>query len=241
MVACWTCRLSYHFQVGAAQGQPRRWLAGHAELMERRGKIWWGLRPQTPTFCGCGSLWLLPEMEVLFGPALVPRCPRKIPPKQAPDQALPDREWQIVTNGNAVRNIGGSEALDAVTIPVVAVVDTAIPTVTEGVTHESESEGEELNVSPDIPLEVKEAAGALSSSGEVDSVRPPHEPDPVVTGVVPSQPVLIVKPVPPDDKAVTVQGNVALQSPHEVKTHCSKGSGNNSSKKWSKSSKRRNK
>ncbi|KAI8555530.1 hypothetical protein RHMOL_Rhmol05G0179800 [Rhododendron molle] len=176
----------------------------------------------------------------VFGHATT-RCPRKIPPKQAPDQALPDREWQIVTNGNAVRNIGGSEALDAVTIPVVAVVDTAIPTVTERVTHESESEGEELNVSPDIPLEVKEAAGALSSSGEVDSVRPPHEPDPVVTGVVPSQPVLIVKPVPPDDKAVTVQGNVALQSPHEVKTHCSKGSGNNSSKKWSKSSKRRNK
>ncbi|KAI8560361.1 hypothetical protein RHMOL_Rhmol04G0249600 [Rhododendron molle] len=114
-----------------------------------------------------------------------------------------------------ILNIGGSEALDAVTIPVVAVVDTAIPTVTEGVTHESESDGEELNVSPDIPLEVKEAAGALSSSGEVDSVRPPHEPDPVVTGVVPSQPVLIVKPVPPDDKAATVQGNVALQSPHE--------------------------
>ncbi|KAI8535167.1 hypothetical protein RHMOL_Rhmol10G0153300 [Rhododendron molle] len=41
----------------------------------------------------------------VFGHATT-RCPRKIPPKQAPDQALPDREWQIVTNGNAVRNIG---------------------------------------------------------------------------------------------------------------------------------------
>ncbi|KAF7140962.1 hypothetical protein RHSIM_Rhsim06G0090200 [Rhododendron simsii] len=111
---------------------------------------------------------------------------------------------------NSVRNIGGSAALDVVTIPVVAVVENSIPKVMEGVINESESVGDELNVNTDIPLEVKVAGVALSSNVEVDSGSSPHEPNPVATVVLPPHPVLIVKPVPPDDKAEAVKGKLAF-------------------------------
>ncbi|KAI8564161.1 hypothetical protein RHMOL_Rhmol03G0160500 [Rhododendron molle] len=144
-------------------------------------------------------------------PSVTPTEFGEFSPKSA-TKSSPSRKLQQVVALACAR-------LADVTIPVVAVVDTTIPTVSEGFIYESESEGEELNVSPDIPLEVKVAAGALSSSGEVYSVSPPLEPDSVATGVVPSQHVLIVKPVPLDDKAETVQGNLTLESPQELKSH----------------------
>ncbi|KAI8543170.1 hypothetical protein RHMOL_Rhmol08G0197000 [Rhododendron molle] len=148
---------------------------------------------------------------------------------------------QSVNRGNFVKVIGGSEALDAVTIPVVAVVETYLPKVTEGVIIESDSEGEELNVTSDIPFEVKVAVGELSSSVEVDLVSPPHVTDPAATVDFPSQPVLPEEAVPPDDKADAVKGMLAFQSPQELKSHNNKGSGKGISKKWSSSSKRRKK
>ncbi|KAI8551775.1 hypothetical protein RHMOL_Rhmol06G0212800 [Rhododendron molle] len=132
---------------------------------------------------------------------------------------------QSVNRGNFVKVIGGSEALDAVTIPVVAVVETYLPKVTEGVIIESDSEGEELNVTSDIPFEVKVAVGELSSSVEVDLVSPPHVTDPAATVDFPSQPVLPEEAVPPDDKADAVKGMLAFQSPQELKSHNNKGKG----------------
>lgn len=125
--------------------------------------------------------------------------------------------------------------MDAVTIPVVG---SSIPKAMEGVINESDSEGEELNVNIDIPLEMKEAAGALSSSVEVDSGSPTHEPNPVATVEVQSQPVLVVKPAPLDDKVEPVKGKAAFQSPQ---SHNNKGNGKKGNKKGSNSSKRRNK
>ncbi|KAI8555538.1 hypothetical protein RHMOL_Rhmol05G0180200 [Rhododendron molle] len=173
----------------------------------------------------------------VFGHA-TSRCPRNIPQKQPLDQGLPNKEMQSVNRGNFVKVIGGSEALDAVTIPV---VETYLPKVTEGVIIESDSEGEELNVTSDIPFEVKVAVGELSSSVEVDLVSPPHVTDPAATVDFPSQPVLPEEAVPPDDKADAVKGMLAFQSPQELKSHNNKGSGKGISKKWSSSSKRRKK
>ncbi|KAI8563946.1 hypothetical protein RHMOL_Rhmol03G0148300 [Rhododendron molle] len=168
------------------------------------------------------------------------RCPRSIPHTQTVVQGLTNKEWQTITKGNSAKNIGGAVALDAVTIPVVDVVDTSMPRVAEGVINDSDSEGEELIVNADIPLEVKGAAGP-SSSAEVVSVSLPQEPDPAATVVLPSHPVLIVKSVPPDDIAETVKGKAAFQNPHELKSHNNKGNGKSSGRKWSSSSKRRNK
>lgn len=121
---------------------------------------------------------------------------------------------------------------------MVAVVDTSLPKVTEEDIVGSESEGEELNVNTDIPFEVNVDTGVLMCSGEVDSVNPSHDPDPVV---VPSQPVPLVKPTPPDDKAEAVMREASFQSPKVLKPLNNKGSGKNNNKKWSSSSKKRNK
>jgi hypothetical protein len=169
----------------------------------------------------------------VFGHATA-RCPRSVPHVQTLVQGLPNVEWQSANKGNLVRSIGGSEALDAVTIPVVNVVEAVNHNAIEGGIIDNESEGEELIVDHDIPAEVKVDAGALSSSVEVVSVT--HEPDPAVTEVLPSHSVRIVKPVPPDDKDDVVKGKFAAQSPQ---SHTSKGGGKNN-KKWSSSSKRRN-
>ncbi|KAI8572623.1 hypothetical protein RHMOL_Rhmol01G0213700 [Rhododendron molle] len=176
----------------------------------------------------------------VFGHA-TSRCPRTISRKQTQDRGLLKEEWQSVTKGTSVSNLGGSVALDAVTTPVVAVVDTSTPKVIEEDLVESVSEGEELNVNLDNSLVVHKDIGVLSGSVEVESVIPPIDPDPATSGLVPSHPVPLVKPVPPDDKAEAVTGEAYSQISKDLKPHNNKGSGKNNNKKWSSSSKRRHK
>ncbi|KAG5540748.1 hypothetical protein RHGRI_020851 [Rhododendron griersonianum] len=163
-------------------------------------------------------------------------CPRTIPHKQTRDSGVPKSDWQTVIKGSIVSNVGGSEALEAATVSVVAVVDTSMPKVTEDDIAGSESEGEELNVSTDTPDQVIVDTGVLIGSVEAGSIN--SVPDSVG---VPSQSVPLVKPVPPDDKAETGKGEASFQSSKGFKAHNNKGNGKNNSKKWSNSSKKRNK